>query len=478
MFCSNYKNLRLSFNQFHNVDVNDMPEYGEFCLLELKNGCHTGGIWYPKDYLEKTLEGSFGRGTADSVEVSEVSKWHSLQRNNLSNCLEDGNVNYINIGVPDEDAYSLVIGDFKSFKDGDFPKKDQYCLLIMKDGDLAAGRWYPYQNPKDGCFIYASALASHSKKEVWAWTALSSDEIFAREEEQERARILEEELNKNPSTDPVKFKYGTNIDVYYEKALEKLRKKYPWATLPQMKKRSAYLIVPRHGQYIFGRDNGIFMGKREVIEWQDGSTADEFIDFLCEYNKENVKNSNPKVKFKYGMDIEVYLKKAFEKVKKDYHWLEKDMIGKNWHYAIKQIDGDWEFVKEYDDDYHVCDCSSADRFIENVEDDYQNAALKANPVMAEYAVPFGSVDLCGWWLEKYVFYKLRTGDYKVYVQAGDRTTGGGREFFITPSCFEADSYEEFLDRYLEIVPGSSFGMNKKDLLPNKQLKEFLGYGKK
>ncbi len=120
------------------------------------------------------------------------------------------------------------------------------------------------------------------------------------------------------------------------------------------------------------------------------------------------------------------------------------------------------------------DCSPADRFIEYVENEYQEAALQANPVVAKYDVPFGHVDLHGWNLEKYVIYKLKTGDYKVSVTAGDRMTGGSREFFITPYCFEAKTYEEFLDRYLEIVPGA-FGLDKEDLLPNKKLKKFLGY---
>ena len=61
------------------------------------------------------------------------------------------------------------------------------------------------------------------------------------------------------------------------------------------------------------------------------------------------------------------------------------------------------------------------------------------------------------------------------VQAGDRVTGGTREFFIPPDCFETKSYEEFLDRYLEIVPGGAFGLYKKDLLSDTGLKEFLGY---
>ena len=86
-----------------------------------------------------------------------------------------------------------------------------------------------------------------------------------------------------------------------------------------------------------------------------------------------------------------------------------------------------------------------------------------------------SISLHGWNLESYVFYKLRTGDYKVSVTAGNRTTGGSREFFITPYCFEAKTYEEFLDRYLEIIPDYSFGLGKKELLPDRKLQEFLGY---
>ncbi|MCR5324046.1 MAG: hypothetical protein K6E85_12330 [Lachnospiraceae bacterium] len=477
MFKCDHKKLRLSFNEFHNFEIADRPEYGEFCLIELKDGRYTGGTWYPKDYPKKTMEGSFGRGTADSVDAAEVSKWHSLRRYDLTECLENESIEQINLGPEEEGNYTVIFKDFKSFEDQEFPMHEQYCLLILKSGELAAGRWNRWPGKDDGTFFYASALAGHGMDKVWAWTTLSPDDISAREEGREKERELEKELNKNPSADPEKFKYGTDIDVYYEKALEKLRKKYPWATLTQMKKNPAYLIVPRHGKYIFGRDDGIFMGERVVIEWRDGSTADEFIDFLCEYTEENVRNSNPEEKFKYGMDIKVYLEMAYENVKKQYRWFDKKMIGKSWNYDIKQVNGDWEFVKEYHDSssFTVCDCGSAERFIEIVEYDYQDAALEANKVVAEYAVPFGHVDIQGWNLEKYVFYKLRTGDYKVYVQAGDRTTGGGREFFITPYCFEAKTYEEFLDRYLEIVPGESFGLLKKDLLSKKELKKFLGY---
>ena len=49
MFKCNYKTLRLCFNAFHDVKANDMPEYGNYVLLELKDGRHTAGQWYPKE---------------------------------------------------------------------------------------------------------------------------------------------------------------------------------------------------------------------------------------------------------------------------------------------------------------------------------------------------------------------------------------------------------------------------------------------
>ena len=477
MFKCKCKNLTLSFNEFHKVKTGDLPEYGDYCLLELKDGRYTAGQWYPNDYKSKKPVGYFGRGTADSVDAKEVAKWHALECYDLSACLEAENIRQINLGPEEEGTHMVKIGGFKLARARSLPKKEQFCLLIMKNGRLAAGRWYEYEEQKNGCFIYASALASHSKKDVWAWAALSSDDRFAQEEEKENARKHEEELNRNPSTDPEKFKYGTDINVYYEKALEKLRKKYPWAKLTQLKKRQQYVIVPRNGQYIFGLDNGTFWGRKEVREWTDGSTADEFIDFLCKYTKETVESCNPKIKFTYGTDIEVYQKKAFDNVKKDYRWLEKDMLYKFWHYTIEEIDGDLEYVRVDNDDGRktVCDYRSADAFIENLENEYQTDALRANPVVADYDVPFGHVEISGWYLERYSFSKLKTGDYKVNVTAGDRTAGGSREFFITPSCFEAKTYEEFLDRYLEIVPGYSFGLGKADLLPDKDLRKFLGY---
>ena len=214
-----------------------------------------------------------------------------------------------------------------------------------------------------------------------------------------------------------------------------------------------------------------------MTPWTEGSTADEFIDFLRTYTRDAVKNSNPEEKFKFGLDINVYLEKAFNNVKKNYRWLDKKMLKKSWQYDIRKVDGDLEFVRRYWDEseYSVCDARSAEQFIEWVEGDYQSKALQANKTVASYEPHFGRISLHGWYLERYAFYRLQSGDYKVSVTAGDRTTGGSRDFFITPDCFEAKTYEEFLDRYLKIVPAGSFGLGKKELLPDMELKKFLGY---
>ncbi len=478
MFVVNYKDLSLSFNEFHDISDKDMPQYGEFCLLELKNGDFTAGSWHPSGNGQGA-SGEFIRGTADAIKSEEVERWHSLERYDLTESLEEEGVNWINLGPEKEDCRSVQFEGFKSFADKKNPKDEQYCLLIMKDGSLAAGRWNKWRHEAGGAFIYSSALASHASDKVWAWTPLGVDQFFAMELEREKEKRREKKLNKNPSTDPELFKYGTDINVYYEKALEKLRKEFCWASLAMMRKCTpVWQIAPLHGKYVFGQISKSYYDDSDIVTpWTEGTTADEFIDFLCRYTHDTVEKSNPEEKFKFGTDINVYLEKAFNHVKKDYHWLDKKMLRKNCQYDIQKVDGDLEFVRKYwnEGGYSVFDAESAERFIECVESEYQSAALHANETVASYAPPFGHVSLHGWNLESYVFYRLKSGDYKVSVTAGNRTTGGSREFFITPDCFEAKTYEEFLDRYLEIVPDYSFGLGKKELLPNRDLKKFLGY---
>ena len=479
MFIVDHKSLRLSFNEFYEFSEKDLPQYGEYCLLELKDGAYTAGGWHPSGD-DHAAAGYFLRGTADTVDAEEVARWHSLDRYDLTACLEEEDINWINIGREEEEGdRNVQFEGFKSFADKKYPKEEQFCLLIMKDGGLAAGRWNKWRGEAGGSFIYSSALASHSWDEVWAWTPLSIDKFFAMELERENEKKREKRLNRNPIADPELFKYGTDIDTYYEKALEKLRGEFSWATVTMMRKKTpVWQIAPLHGKYVFGQISKNYYDDSDIVTpWTEGATADEFIDYLVRYTHDTVERSDPEVKFKFGTDINVYLDKAFENVKKDYRWIDKKMLGKTWQYDIRTVDGDLEFVRKCwnESEFSVYDVESAERFIESVEYDYQNEALRENKTVGSYAPSFGHIEIHGWNLERYVFYKLKSGDYKVSVTAGDRVTGGSREFFITPQCFEAESYEEFLDRYLEIVPDYSFGLGKEELLPNNDLKKFLGY---
>jgi hypothetical protein len=120
--------------------------------------------------------------------------------------------------------------------------------------------------------------------------------------EHENEKKLEKKLNKNPSADPELFSYGMDINVYYEKALEKLRGEFRWATLAMMRKRTpVWQIAPLHGKYVFGQISKNYYDDSDIVTpWTEGTTADEFIDFLYGYTHDTVEHCNPEEKFKFG----------------------------------------------------------------------------------------------------------------------------------------------------------------------------------
>ena len=112
MFNADYKKLRLSFNEFHVFSIKDMPEYGEYCLVELKTGDYTAGEWIPTGNGRNT-EGYFLRGTADTVDSKDVVRWHSLSRYDLTACLENEEIGWINLGPEEEDSRNVQFDGFK-----------------------------------------------------------------------------------------------------------------------------------------------------------------------------------------------------------------------------------------------------------------------------------------------------------------------------------------------------------------------------
>lgn len=99
---------------------------------------------------------------------------------------------------------------------------------------------------------------------------------------------------------------------------------------------------------------------------------------------------------------------------------------------------------------------------------------KANPVKAYIDVPASCRCSGDWFLETYRIQKHQKGGFSAFVQAGNRSAGGSRTFFI-PASYLKLSWEEFLDKYLELVSPGSFYVGRDDMEKAPGLKEFLGF---
>ena len=187
-------------------------------------------------------------------------------------------------------------------------------------------------------------------------------------------------------------------------------------------------------------------------------------------------------KFPYGYDVNVYVDKAFEKLKELYPWAERSMLRKNWSYAIeKDENGQYAFVSYFkwsakDIERRVLDCDSngfIDLFIGNHSDWIEDENPVKDTLNVIDLIPCGTM-VCGWHMENYEFRSHVKGGYSVYLQAGNRSAGGSRTIFIPPAYFKL-SWGEFLDKYVELVPPGSFCLGKTDLENAPGLKAFLGF---
>ena len=184
-------------------------------------------------------------------------------------------------------------------------------------------------------------------------------------------------------------------------------------------------------------------------------------------------------KFPYGHDVNVYIDKAIEKMKYTYPWAKRELFDTRYNYFIEKIGNSYQYVSTYDYGDEVkreIFKGDALEFIDKIIWDQDWKIEDANPVKDVYVVP-GQSGKCfaGWYLERYEFRSHELGGYSVFCQAGDRVAGGSRTFFIPPDYFKG-SYEEFMDKYIELVP-PSFGFTKEELMNIPELKKFLGFNK-
>ncbi|MBR4381248.1 MAG: hypothetical protein IKP48_08330 [Bacteroidaceae bacterium] len=183
-------------------------------------------------------------------------------------------------------------------------------------------------------------------------------------------------------------------------------------------------------------------------------------------------------KFPYGYDLNAYIDKAFEQMKEDFPWATRDMIAKHTYLGIVKVGDEYQYVsyhyqhdgklKPYPEDI---DC---DKFIRRLASGHEWELEAANPVKESINVPSSTRCSHDWFLEIYRIQKHELGGYSAYVQAGNRSAGGSRTFFIPASYFKL-SWEEFLDKYMELVPPGPFYVDKEDLENAEGVKEFLGF---
>lgn len=183
-------------------------------------------------------------------------------------------------------------------------------------------------------------------------------------------------------------------------------------------------------------------------------------------------------KFPYGYDMNAYIDKAFEQMKADFPWATRDMIVEDHNLGIEKIGNRYQYVtyhSRYDGSLVPeplkIDC---DEFIRRLASDHSWGLSHGNPVKETIDVPASRTCSGDWYLEIYRIQKHELGGYSSYVQAGNRSAGGSRTFFIPASYFKLP-WEEFLDKYLELVSPGPFYVGRKDLEDAPAVKAFLGY---
>lgn len=183
-------------------------------------------------------------------------------------------------------------------------------------------------------------------------------------------------------------------------------------------------------------------------------------------------------KFPYGYDVNAYIDKAFEQLKADFPWATRDMIAEHTFCSIAKVGDKYQYVALWKNNegkpepYPLdTDCEG---FLKRLYDGHEFQLECANPVKEYIDVPATNTCSGDWYLEIYRIQKHELGGYSAHVQAGNRSAGGSRTFFI-PASYLKLPWEEFLDKYLDLVSPGSFYVGRKDMENCPGLKEFLGF---
>ena len=180
---------------------------------------------------------------------------------------------------------------------------------------------------------------------------------------------------------------------------------------------------------------------------------------------------------KNNNELNECINEAFERIRVNHSWANTNMIRPECSYAIEEKEGKKIFVKFFtwsDGTVDRTEINDKEKFIEGIVNDNEYYVEDINPIKEVYKLPNAhGFDISGWNLERYEFRKHELGGISSMIQAGNRYTGGNREFFIPDSFFNG-TYEEFLEKYNDMVPGV-FILDEEYLDDSDDLKKFLGF---
>ena len=182
--------------------------------------------------------------------------------------------------------------------------------------------------------------------------------------------------------------------------------------------------------------------------------------------------------FTYGYDVNAYIDEALKRLRECHSWVTLEHFRPDYSYAVEKKGRKHVFVC-----YFKHDDGSVERrifegdgeaFVKEIVNDHEWWVEVKNDTTESFDLPIPcEVDIAGWTLERYEFHKHKFGGISSMIQAGNRSAGGNREFFLPDSFFDG-TFDEFLDKYNDFVTGC-FCLPRKWAKEAEGLKEFLGF---
>lgn len=169
-------------------------------------------------------------------------------------------------------------------------------------------------------------------------------------------------------------------------------------------------------------------------------------------------------KFPYGYDVDAYIDKAFEQMKKDFPWATRDMIAEQQYLGIAKVGGDYQYVRYYSMSDGMLSPRpmnvDSQEFIRRLASGHERALEHANPVKNYINVPASCRCRGDWFLEIYRIQKHEKGAIQPMCRlATVRQVVRGRSSFqlLISSCHGRSSLTS-ISTWFRPVPSMWAGM--------------------